>query len=64
MIHCNKLKRINGEFSLLNPYSIIIHSHNPSHNLLMRFSLSSSLKRSNLPIFQYSRITTHYPEEP
>lgn len=52
--------------------SIIIHSHNPFHNLLsesssgqaMRFLLSSSLKRSNLPTFQYSRITTLYTEEP
>ncbi|MCK4343703.1 MAG: hypothetical protein KAX05_00335, partial [Bacteroidales bacterium] len=35
-------------------HSIIIRSHGPSHNLLMRFSLSSSLKRSIIPTFHSS----------
>jgi hypothetical protein len=34
MIHFNKLKRINGEFSRLNLYSIIIHSHLPREIML------------------------------
>ncbi len=49
MINSNKLKRINGEFSCLNPYSLPVWSGG---------------HYSNIPTFQYSRITTHYPEEP
>ena len=56
MIYSNNIKRINGEFSRLNLNSNIIRSHNPFQNPLMRFSLSGSLKRSNIPTFQYSNI--------
>ena len=49
MILSNELKRINGEFSRLNLYSL---------------SVCAGGHYSNLPIFQYSRITMHYSEEP
>ncbi|MBA7528962.1 hypothetical protein ES705_21154 [subsurface metagenome] len=56
MIHSNKLKRINGEFSRLNLYSLSVRQA----GIIPTFQYSSE----GVPMAQYSRITTHYPDEP
>jgi len=61
MIHSNKLKRINGEFSRLNPYSLPVRPDNYREaGIIPTFQPSSE----GVPMAQCSRITTHYPDEP
>ena len=53
----------NGIITVIHFLSIIIRSHNPSHNLLMRFSQTSLLKRSIFPTF-HNKAPKKYNSKP
>lgn len=70
----DKLKRINGEFLSENLYSLPVHNCRLAvqagiiptllASLMRSIALLSKFQHSNIPTFQYSKITTYYPEKP